>query len=121
MKVSYRTHRKQIENRNKTFQQNRNSMLMNCETGTLIPDCITIGHYYPSKTDIHEREEQLNKRICKKPMVEQNLLQNYIYTREYYLHWTNRLLKGLINDMKITKTNYTQYTADEQGCLVEKS
>jgi hypothetical protein len=32
---------KQVENRNKTLQEDRNSMIMGHETGILVSDCIT--------------------------------------------------------------------------------
>jgi hypothetical protein len=60
---------------------------MECETGTLIADYIIntqsdIIILSKIQTDIHGQEEQLNKGVYTKVMVQQTLLQSYTYIRK---------------------------------------
>ncbi|KAH0945846.1 hypothetical protein HN011_000668 [Eciton burchellii] len=85
---------KQAENGNKTgLQENRTSMIMGRETGTLESECVTNTQsdtiiHNKTQTDIYEQEEQFNNGVPKKPTT--NPGSKLIPEEDRFL-WTNRL------------------------------
>jgi len=120
---------KQAERRNKILQEERNSKNDHgtrkghndaCVTNTQT-DTITY-----SKTQTDKQENQSNKKIPKKSMIQQTPLQSNAYIRKRLRSLGESTSDRDLNDAKVIlkqylKTNYIQSIKNKRGYLVDRS
>jgi len=97
---------KQAERRNKILQEERNSVIMGHEKDTMVYDYATnvqTDTSFHSETQNDKQENQSNKKVHKKSMIQQTLLQSYDNIRNRLRSLGKSTLdRDLMNNAKTT-------------------